>query len=367
MPFVKRNYVAGETVITAESLNEIQDELIRVGSERAVEVDATLTQASKAADAKAVGDRFASLAPSASPSLGNVLVFGDSLSSGYNSSNRTDDLPKWSDYLTNAREVRNHAVAGSTFGTGYAVDAPVKTSSLEDMIRIHGADIAWADLIVIAYGGNDAKACSQGTTTYDNAYQKAFSCIDALRTANPNARIVYAYLGEGSINQSDIAGSYRDIAFINAMFNLMSYYGVEICYMTNGSGFGDSDYQSDHRHPNSTGIAKIGKNMDKLLLTHLSFSPRKNIDLWVGDTSSYNPHKYRYGFVSLLQSIGCEVSVYMFLASGVLGKGHLNFNNSALSIIQWQAASHSGGGKTQRISVDIRANSNGSYAMLDTV
>lgn len=31
MAFTKRNYVSGETVITADNLNAIQDELIRVG------------------------------------------------------------------------------------------------------------------------------------------------------------------------------------------------------------------------------------------------------------------------------------------------------------------------------------------------
>lgn len=293
--------------------------------------------------------------------LGKVVVFGDSLSAGYNVG------VKWSDFLTNASEVRNHAVSGSTIGSGYATDSSVRSQSLENLLTTYSTDVSWADVVIISYGSNDFNACASNSTTYENVFLKAISCVRTIRSNNPNARIIYTYIGFQKLKGTDYRTFYGLNTMVNALYNVMELEGVEICNMTNGSIGIDEHMLSDGRHPDADGIEIIGKNLNRMLLNDCYFSPPKKIDLYLGDVTSLNPLRYNAVFVLRMLMCGCTVDALVFVSDGVLGVGCMGFYNQTLKIAQWVIQLSTSGTKLMRAAIDIREDGTCNYKNLDTV
>lgn len=304
-------------------------------------------------------------------SLGKVLIFGDSLSSGFNESNSTNapesNIPRWSDYLTNAEEVRNFAVGGTTWGTGYSVSSSVSNQSCEDMISSHSSDISWADTIIVSYGGNDVRSCINGNTTYDVPIQKAIACINSIKNANSNARIIYVYPNIHSIESDNNTIDVQQSTLIDAITWVMHRMHVEIVHMLYGSCLTQDDLQGSGEHFNAIGARKVGKQLNMILCEHSVYVPSNFLNLYCETTQ--NPLKYNYDFVAQMIDKGMTPYVLFESESGVTISAYLAFinRNTGYQFVSWNAQVHLGNNKFTRLEIRLNKSSGMVFNMLSEV
>ncbi len=301
-------------------------------------------------------------------SLGKVVIFGDSLSSGFNGTTNKNEpesgYNRWSSYLTNAEEVRNFAVGGSCFGSGYAPSDSVPNMASENMIVSHQSDIAWADMIIIGYGGNDVNAVNSGKTTPDNVINKAISCVASIKAINSEARLVYAYIDINTFFNTDTTAITK-AHLVDALSYILYCHHVEIARIAYGSYLTSSDIQSDNVHPNATGIAKIGKAMNRTLCHPSSWTPSNRVRLYFGDPlGTVNPLGYKFPYIGLLASYGMEITLILD-HEGTVFYATQSFVNTTGKIATWVNQSYVSGSKLTRFSFYITENGGGVTSLGD--
>lgn len=115
-----------------------------------------------------------------------VLVIGDSMVSGENNGGRS-----FADYLE-PHEVTKMGVSGTTVGE-YS-PYPVDGHSLVSQLNANRDKVAWAEVIILCYGVNDASALAIGYARQIDITVGHVKALDLIHQVNPSAKVVQILL-----------------------------------------------------------------------------------------------------------------------------------------------------------------------------
>ena len=234
-------------------------------------VDGSFTPAQMSAAVRSIpqgGD------PTPVVNYGKMVVFGDSLTAGYRNLNNYS----WTNYVMNSgkfESISNHAVSGSTIGA-YSADTSVRNQCLLMQIPNHRSEIEEADVVVLAYGGNDSRAVSEKICAYNRVLGDLESALGLIYDLNPEVRLVFMPTTEVLIEPKVSEVSPYQLSYIvRTMHYLLNafctHYHIQFFSLVQASGIGYNGVErglvwdeTNDVHPKIPGCDLLGQEFIRL-------------------------------------------------------------------------------------------------------